>query len=349
MNERDIFQGLRKRTVRFSLRTRLTLLVGSIILISLFVALGVVSLLDMIFPKLETIPFSLQLAFICLMVAIVSTYFLSKIFFDPITNLRNGMQKISEGDYTVRLNTKNSSKEIQELLSGFNMMAQELSSTEIIQSDFISNVSHEFKTPINAIEGYATLLQNTDEVDAANREYVDKILSNTRRLSSLVSNVLLLSKLENQQIQPQRENYNLSEQIRECIVALEPTWSPKNIEFDVDIEEIEYYGNENMLHHVWSNLLSNAIKFSPDAGQIKISLHKTNERIIFTIADNGVGLSEESKKHIFDKFYQADTSHKAEGNGLGLALVKRILALSNGEISAENLPERGCQFTVMLH
>ena len=227
-------------------------------------------------------------------------------------------------------------------------MAHELSSTEILQTDFVSNVSHEFKTPINAIEGYSTLLQGSENLDHIQREYVDKILLNTRRLSSLVGSILLLSKLENQQIPTNQSSYRLDEQIRQSLVAQEIAWSQKDIELDVELERLSYLGNEPMMRHVWDNLISNAVKFSPQGGTIKLRLTRKPEKLVFTIEDQGSGLSEETQKHIFDKFYQGDSSHKQEGNGLGLALVKRILTIEKGQITAENIPEGGCRFTVTL-
>ena len=273
---------------------------------------------------------------------------LSKFFFNPIKKLRGAMDKVAEGDFSVRLEEKSSSKEIMEIYTGFNLMAHELSSTEILQTDFVSNVSHEFKTPINAIEGYSTLLQDSDNLDDDQREYIDKILFNTQRLSSLVGSILLLSKLENQQIPSHQVEYRLDEQVRQSIVALEPAWEQKDIEFDVELDRVSYLGNEPMMRHVWDNLISNAIKFSPNGGTVKIHLAKKLKRLIFTVEDQGPGLSEEAQKHIFDKFYQADASHKQEGNGLGLALVKRILTIEKGQITAENIPEGGCRFTVTL-
>ena len=227
-------------------------------------------------------------------------------------------------------------------------MAHELTSTEILQSDFVSNVSHEFKTPINAIEGYTTLLQGCDNLDAEHQEYVDKILFNTKRLSRLVGNILLLSKIENQEIQTHQTTFRLDEQIRQSIVALESAWTAKDIELDVDLEDVNYTGSESLMHHVWDNLIGNAIKFNPPGGLLKISLKKEKKEIIFTVSDSGPGLSEDSMKHLFDKFYQEDTTRKEEGNGLGLALVKRILTIVGGEISAENLAGGGCAFTVRL-
>lgn len=348
MKEHERFQKVRKEKIKFSLRTRLTVLVGIVVLFSILISFGISKLLEWLLPTSTSIPLLIQLNIFSLVIALLATHFLSKMFFDPIKELRLGMQKIADGNFDTRLETKSSSEEIQELFAGFNMMAGELGATEILQTDFVSNVSHEFKTPINAIEGYTMLLQSTENIDETENEYIEKILFNTRRLSSLVSNILLLSKLENQSIQTHREKYALDEQIREDILALESLWEPKSIEFDVDLDAVHFYGNKNIMHHIWSNLLSNAIKFSPQGGIIKIRLFKENKKIIFFVEDNGPGLSEEATKHLFDKFYQADTSHKEEGNGLGLALVKNIVSLCDGEISAENIESGGCRFTVTL-
>ena len=348
MKSRERFEELRHQKIKFSLRTRLTVSVGAIVLVSVLVAFGLSELLERLVPSSASIPRLIQLIIFSLVIALIATRLMSKMFFDPIKELRLGMQKIADGKFDTRLETKSNSEEIQELFAGFNMMANELEAPEILQTDFVSNVSHEFKTPINAIEGYTTLLQGTDNIDEIENGYIEKILFNTKRLSSLVSNILLLSKLENQKIQTHREKYSLDEQIREDILALESLWEPKDIEFDVDLDTVDYYGNKSILHHVWSNLLSNAIKFSPNGGTIKMRLLKDNKKITFVIEDNGPGLSEEAQKHLFDKFYQADTSHKEEGNGLGLALVKKILFLCDGEISAENMKDGGCRFTVTL-
>ncbi len=348
MKERDVFQLLREQKNKFSLRARLTLIIGGVVLFSIIIALGLGYLVDEFVPVINKIPQFLQIVVLGVAVSIIVARFVTKIISNPIQKLRQGMRQVADGDFSVQLTTKSRTIEIKELFAGFNMMVQELQSTEILQTDFVSNVSHEFKTPINAIEGYTTLLQNTENINETESEYIDKILYNTKRLSSLVSNILLLSKIENQTIPTNRETYRLDEQIREGILALESMWEVKEIDFDVDLEEINYYGNENMLYHVWMNLMSNAIKFSPQCGTVKIRLYQNESCVSFVIEDQGVGLSEEAKKHIFDKFYQEDTSHKEEGNGLGLALVKRILAMFDGEVVAENLPECGCRFTVNL-
>ena len=349
MNTRERFEKVRReRQNRFSLRTRLTVFVTIEMIVCVLVAYCLDRLLNNVLSLGWKIPLEVELLCTCLLIGLLFTSQLSKYFFNPIKKLRRAIDQVAEGDFSVRLEDQSSSKEIMEIYTGFNLMAQELSSTEILQTDFVSNVSHEFKTPINAIEGYSTLLQGSENLDHIQQEYVDKILLNTRRLSSLVGSILLLSKLENQQITTNQSSYRLDEQIRQSLVAQEIAWSQKDIELDVELERLSYLGNEPMMRHVWDNLISNAVKFSPQGGTIKLRLTRKPEKLVFTIEDQGSGLSEETQKHIFDKFYQGDSSHKQEGNGLGLALVKRILTIEKGQITAENIPQGGCRFTVTL-
>lgn len=336
------------RFSRLSLNTRLTIILGCVVFASVLVAFGIVNLIRLVNPQASNLHLLLQLNIFCLIIAMIATRFILKRFLEPIKTLGEAMQKVADGDFSTRVETKSTSAEIQEIFSGFNIMTKELASTEILQTDFVSNVSHEFKTPINAIEGYTTLLQSTDNIDEVENEYIEKILFNTKRLSALVSNILLLSKIENQSIQTNRAKFRLDEQIRETIVALEQSWTEKNIELNVELEETEYYGPEALTYHIWSNIIGNAVKFSPESGAVKINLAKEQNNILFTVEDNGPGLSEEAQKHLFDKFYQADSSHKQEGNGLGLALVKRIITILGGDVIAENLESGGCRFTVVL-
>ena len=349
MNTRERFAKVRReQRNRFSLRTRLTLFVTLEMLVCVLIAYGLDQLLNNVLELGWTVPLEIELVATCLLIGILVTGLLSKYFFDPIKKLRVAMDQVAEGDFSIRLEEKSTSKEIMEIYTGFNLMAQELSTTEILQTDFVSNVSHEFKTPINAIEGYSTLLQGSENLDGDQREYVDKIQLNTRRLSSLVGSILLLSKLENQQIPTNQRSYRLDEQIRQSVVALETAWVQKDIELDVELERVSYVGNEPMMRHVWDNLISNAVKFSPQGGIVKLRLTRKLRKLIVTVEDQGAGLSGEAQKHIFDKFYQGDSSHKQEGNGLGLSLVKRILTIEKGQIAAENIPEGGCRFTVTL-
>lgn len=343
---RDVFEYVRSQTNRGSLRVRMTLMVAAELFLSAGIALALVMLLDKYFNSTWLI--AIAFAATSIIIGSAVTAVLSKLFFDPVKKLGCAMEQVADGDYSVRLNDSSSSKEVMEMYAGFNLMTHELQTTEMLQSDFVSNVSHEFKTPINAIEGYSMLLQGSDNLSEDQERYVDKIIFNTRRLSSLVGSILLLSKLENQQISTKQSVFRLDEQIRQSIVALEPAWAEKGTDFDIELERLDYEGSEVMMRHVWDNLIGNAIKFGPVGGLVRMTLAERDGRIEFSIEDQGPGLSEDAIKHIYDKFYQADSSHKEEGNGLGLALVKRILTLENGVIKAENLPQGGCRFTVLL-
>lgn len=349
LQERDIFIKIRNLGRQFTLTFRLILIVGIGLLISLIIALGLDEFFTLLLGELIDVPDIIELGLIGILVAIFSTYFISRWLIDPLQKVGPAMDKISNGDYSVRLETKNNTKEIQEIYTGFNMMAKELESTEIIQTDFISNVSHEFKTPIAAIEGYSMLLQDDDNLTEEQKEYIEKIILNANRLSSLTGSVLLLSKIENQSIVPNKTHFDLDEQIRQSILLFESEWERKNIDFNIELDDTDYLGNETLLHHIWDNLISNAIKFSPHGGIIHITLSNFGQKIVFSISDQGPGISDEVKNHIFDKFYQADSSHKQYGNGLGLALAKKIVDLEGGEIFVMNNEDAGCRFTVILN
>ncbi len=348
MKEKELFQSIRKIRQLFNLRYRLIITVTLEILFSIVFAIGVDALCRWIFAGYWNVPLWVDLVIIALLVGVFATNALTRWFIKPIKEVGTAMEKISEGDFSVRLETKSNSKEIKEIFSGFNMMAKELESIEILQGDFVSNVSHEFKTPINAIEGYSMLLQGGENLTDDQKEYVEKIIFNTKRLSSLTGSILLLSKLENQSIVSNKARFDLDEQIRKSILSLESHWESKSIEFDIELDDTDFVGNEALLHHIWDNLISNAIKFSDDGGEIKIRLNNYSDKIVFSISDKGIGISDDAKKHIFDKFYQGDSSHKQDGNGLGLALVKKIIDLENGEISVNNNEDKGCTFTVVL-
>lgn len=348
MKPLQIYENFREQSKRrLSLRWQLTFFVSTELVICFLLAFGLYYLLRHLI-EINTTLLLLLLAVISLMVGGLVTNFVAKLFFDPIKNLRNKMEKVASGDFTVKIDDHSDSNEIMELYSGFNLMVSELKATEILQTDFVSNVSHEFKTPINAIEGYSMLLQSSEGLTDDQQKYLDKIIYNTQRLSTLVGSVLLLSKIENQSIPTKSSRYRLDEQIRQSIVALEPLWEKQETEFDVDMDCIEYNGNEALMHHVWDNLINNAIKFGPVGGLVTIRLKEKNGTAVFTVDNQGEGLSDEVQRHLFDKFYQADSSHKAEGYGLGLALVKKILDFSGDQISSENIPS-GCRFTVIIN
>lgn len=239
-------------------------------------------------------------------------------------------------------------REFQELSECFNQMTAELAGTEMFRSDFINNFSHEFKTPIVSILGFARLLRSQVPDGCQSREYLDIIIEESRRLSDLSATVLNLSKVESLTLLTDKTVYSLSEQIRESILLLESKWSKKQINFDIDMEEVIITANEPLLKQVWMNLLDNAVKFSPAEGRITITLRLNIGNAVFTVKDQGEGIDDKTIKFIFDKFYQGDTSHNIEGNGLGLPLVKKILELHRGEVSVQSQAKKGCIFIVRL-
>ena len=281
------------------------------------------------------------------LIAGLITSFINAKLLEPITRLSKAMKEVSRGDFEQHLETNSRIAEVGESYQSFNVMTKELRATEVLQMDFVSDVSHEFKTPINAIEGYTMLLQG-EELSPDQEEYVEKILFNTQRLSGLVGNILLLSKLENQNIPMKKTEYRLDEQIRQAVLSLETKWTEKEIGFQVELEEVKYTANEGLFMHIWINLLDNAIKFSPSKGTITMFLKQEQDSVKFILEDEGPGIEDDVKSRIFDKFYQVDGSHKAEGNGLGLALVKRIVDSAGGTIKAENREYGGCRFVIEL-
>ncbi len=301
-----------------------------------------------IFNTYKGLPTISIIMILSIIIGIILSILFGKVILIPINNLKKLMNEVVNGNLDVKVEEKSKIDEVEDMYHYFNLMMKELKSTEIIQSDFIANVSHEFKTPLNAIDGYATLLSDKDLSDEEKEKYIEKIIYNSRRMNELIGNILLLSKIDNQSIDSKKNEYSLDEQIRQSIVFLEPKWSAKNIEFDVELENVMFYGNESIMFHVWNNLIDNAIKFSPINGVIKIRLVNKNNKIYFTIDDFGSGISDEDKKYIFNKFYQADSSHRSEGNGLGLALASKILNLVDGTIEVENLSPTGCRFIVVL-
>ncbi len=271
-----------------------------------------------------------------------------KLIIRPIQSMGDAFDALSRGNFDVKVSEREKIDEIRDMARRFNAMTYDLSHIETLRSDFVANVSHEFKTPIAAIEGYATLLQNHRLSPDKHDRYVEKILENSRRLSRMSGNILLLSKLENQETVPDQAEYRLDEQIRQCVLALEPKWTEKKIELDIDLEKATYYGSRGLLEQVWLNLLDNAIKHSAEGGVISIRLHVRDGVLSVSVTDHGDGMTEEVQKHVFEKFYQGDSSRKSEGNGLGLALVKRIVDLCRGSVHVHSVPGQGAVFVVRL-
>lgn len=317
-------------------------------LLSTALALAIVWLLNRKLGVWLGMPYTIRVLLISILSGAVIAVGLSKIFVSPMMKLGDAMSKVAGGDFSVRLDYSGRMRDVREVYGSFNTMVKELGNTETLQTDFVSNVSHEFKTPINAIEGYASLLQDNQLSDEQKNAYIDKIIFNTRRLSDLVGNILLLSKVNNQTISPKTSTFRLDEQVRQSILALESKWEKKEIEFDIDLDEIEYTGFENLLSHVWLNLIDNAVKFSPQNGQIRIRLKQLDGCVTFSIWDNGLPIPEADINRIFNKFYQGDNSHASEGNGLGLALVRKIVSAEHGTISVSSSEDAGTEFKVVL-
>lgn len=337
-----------RKTLRRSTRVWFTVAMTVELVVNFAVSVGLAFFIGKVFGIEETTLLIIWLVIFNVIIGYSMTYYLGKLFFEPITKLSNGMKEVSKGNFDISLEADTPFREIKDMYSSFNLMTRELGATEILQTDFVSNVSHEFKTPINAIEGYATLLQCNPDCCDEERIYTEKILFNTKRLSNLVGNILLLSKVDNKAIRSDVKKYRLDEQIRQAVLAFEREWTEKETELDIDLEEAEFEGNESLMFHVWTNLIANAIKFTPKGGLLKIRLFFSEGKTVVTVEDSGPGIKSDSIEHIFDRFYQSDSSHKEEGNGLGLALVKNILLLEGGKVTAENRPEGGAKFTVIL-
>jgi signal transduction histidine kinase len=284
---------------------------------------------------------------VCLILGSLLTVIFSRRILKPIHHLNNATAMVARGQFNVTV-PEAKEKEYNTLIKNFNKMAQELSGIETLRGDFISNVSHEFKTPLASIQGFAKLLQDETISDEQRREYTQIIISETGRLSKLTSDILRLSKLENQNTIVNKSRFSIDEQIRKILLVLEPEWTKKNIELDLQLDDVFYFGNEELMAQIWQNVINNAIKFTPVNGHIGVRLFRTEKNITIRISDDGPAILPEVAEHIFDKFYQGDNSRKTEGNGLGLALVKRIVDLCGGKIYVENLYDGGVCFSIEL-
>ena len=268
----------------------------------------------------------------------------------PVKRIMAALDQVMQGDFSVRIPpVKEFAGEtgFNEIIRSINAMTAELQGTETLRTDFIANVSHELKTPLAVMGNYATMLQQPGISDAERMEYAKSISMAARRLAALITNILKLNKLENQQIFPQPKEFDLSEQLCECLLVFEDAWEAKNLEIETDIEEdVRIKSDPELLSLVWNNLISNAVKFTPDGGTIGLSLKTEGSSVVVQVRDTGCGMKPEVGQHIFEKFYQGDTSHATQGNGLGLALVKRVVDILNGEIGVQSVYGQGSTFTV---
>ena len=270
----------------------------------------------------------------------------------PVNRITEAAGKIMQGDFSVRIKKQSkfaTDDKFNEVIDCFNKMAEELASVETLRTDFIANVSHEMKTPLAVMQNYGTLLQTPNLSEEKRIEYAKGVTDGAHRMANMMTNILKLNRLENQQIYPQTREYDLSEQLCECLLQYENVWEKSNIAIDTDItDNVMITADTELLSLVWNNLFSNAFKFTEPGGTVSVTLTATAHHAIITVSDTGCGISPEVGRHIFDKFYQGDTSHSVQGNGLGLALVKRVIDIMHGEIGVESTVGKGTTFTVRI-
>lgn len=343
-------------------RIGLTLLIAALVFViqifAVLIAVGLITVLMQTgiikeFSKDVLTPSGtlLLMSVISLLAGVIVAAFSGKFYLQPVNRFIDQMNRLAAGDFQARLHFGkpiSSHPTFQEIEGSFNKMAEELESTEMLRSDFINNFSHEFKTPIVSISGFAKLLKRGDLTPDQREEYLDVIERESLRLAAMATNVLDMTKVENQTILTDVTRFNLSEQLRSCVLLLlEGKWKAKEIDFSIEFDEHMIIGNQELLKHVWINLLDNAIKFSPEGGTVDVTIREQTDALAVTIANHGSEIPKEQLRKIFNKFYQADESHSMEGNGIGLALVKKITQLHKGEVSVTS--ENGITaFTVVL-
>ena len=302
------------------------------------------------FPSRFEAPFIYMTTFIISssIIGTIISHIIAKRVLSPLSDFKNAIEEMERGNLDVSVDSTGAPKPVAEVIDNFNRMAKELAGTEIFRSDFINSFSHEFKTPIVSIEGFARRLKKDNLPEEKRKEYIDIIISESKRLTNLASNILMLNKFENQEYITERDTFFIDEQLRSCILLLEKQWSKKQLEFDINMEQIEFFGNQEMLSQVWLNIIGNSIKFSNEGSVISILAQKRDGKIRISITDQGEGMDEQTLNHIFERFYQGDSAHSSEGNGLGLPLVKRIVELCGGTIRVESEKGKGTVFTVFF-
>ncbi len=343
---------------RHTLRWRLTLFVFAIIVLSGVLTAAVYIAILALFPRTPIVmAIALNPIFLGIVVLCISAIFgvlLSSIFgtfyLRPIKELSRVTKEVKKGNFKAQVDPSvtPADSEMGILVRQFNEMVTELDGIELFRNDFINNFSHEFKTPIVSIHGFAKELLQDTVTDEQRAEYTKIILEESARLSRLATSVLELSRLENQQIVSDKSEFYLDEQLRQCILLQEAAWSEKGIDMIPELDEVKFFGNEEILMHVWTNLLSNAIKFTPEGGIVRVRLTADEKQVTVQISDTGIGMSEDVQRRIFEKFYQGDASHHKSGYGIGLAMAHKAATLSGGQIFVESEAGKGSTFTVVL-
>lgn len=342
-------------------RLTLTLFFTSIVLLSTITTTLLICLLLYVLIGMDFWDFSriiqrqltnllLFQTFLSLPIGAFIAFLVGKIPLKPMRQLVESMHALADGRFDTRLETRGllwKYPAYSEVSDSFNMLAEELENTEMLRSDFINNFSHEFKTPIVSIAGFAKLVQRGNLTEAQKQEYLEIIQQESLRLSSMATNVLNLTKIENQTILTDLTEFNLAEQVRDCILLLENKWEAKQLELVPELEEVRIRGNEELLKQIWINLLDNAVKFTPQGGLIAVTMQEKDEAVVVSVTNHGSEIPAEAIGRIFHKFYQADESHTTEGNGIGLAIVKGVVSLHNGTVAVKS-QQNATTFTVTL-
>lgn len=351
METSKLMNEARKQSIRNSFTLSLSvfailMLVVGIILVIIFILMhnGV---LEEGKSEFDTSQFVVGMALLSMFLGMALTPIAARIPLRPVNTLLQAMERLANGDFKTRLEYKGIMGRNPSTVTMFNRLATELDESEMMRSDFINNFSHEFKTPIVSIAGFAKLLKDEKLDEQQRQEYLDIIEQESMRLAYMATNVLNLTKVENQTILSDISNFNVSEQIRTCVLLLENKWVKKNLDIHLNFDELFITGNEELLKEVWINLIDNGIKYSPQNGILTISIDEDSEYTTVRISNNGPQIPEAAISKIYNKFYQADESHASEGNGVGLAIVKKIITLHEGRIDVES-GEKLTTFTVRI-
>lgn len=328
-----------------------TLLVLVLVLVYAALALGIYTLVERLVRldgRSTTLLWPILILTVSAIVGVVLAILIFRWYLEPLSRLMQATRAVAAGDYSVRVELRGAGREVAEYIRSFNKMAEELSSVELLRSDFVNTFSHEFKTPLISIRGFAKLLQSKDLTAEQRQTYTDTIVRQSERLAAMSTHILQLTQYENTEIVSGKTVYSLDEQLRRCIHQQERGWLQKNLTVEGDLDTVDYYGNEELVEHIWSNLISNAIRFTPAGGQITVVLRQTGEEITVSVSDTGIGMDEETQRHIFDKFYRAEPYPDSRGNGLGLSIVRRAVELCGGRVEVFSAPGKGSTFTVTL-
>ena len=327
------------------------LLVLGLVAVYVVLALGIFTLVQQLvhLDKANyTLLWPILILTISAILGVLLAIFIFRGYLAPLSRLMQATQSVASGDYSVRVEKRGARGEVAEYIRSFNKMAEELSGVALLRMDFVNTFSHEFKTPLISIRGFAKLLQNDDLTPEQRQTYTNTVVQQSERLAAMSTHILELTQYENTEIVSGKTTFSLDEQLRRCIRQQERGWLQKGLTVAGDLDPVDYYGNEELMEHIWSNLISNAIRFTPAGGEITVVLRKERDEITVSVSDTGIGMDEETQRHIFDKFYRAEPYPDNRGNGLGLSIVRRAAELCGGQVTVFSKPGKGSTFTVTL-